>query len=82
MDLSAISAAAVWSWLTCGAGVCPMPLTLPLGGLRLIDASGGNLKKAREIVDSEFAKVDWLEKGGAVISMRSAGPGGRWRGCI
>jgi exopolyphosphatase / guanosine-5'-triphosphate,3'-diphosphate pyrophosphatase len=37
--------------------------TLPLGGLRLIDASGGNLKRAREIVDAEFAKVDWLEKG-------------------
>lgn len=38
-------------------------LTMPLGGLRLIDASGGNLKKAREIVDEEFAKVDWLDKG-------------------
>lgn len=38
-------------------------VTMPLGGLRLIDASGGNLKKAREIVDAEFAKVDWLEKG-------------------
>lgn len=38
-------------------------LTLPLGGLRLIDSSGGNLKKAREIIDSEFSKVDWLEKG-------------------
>ena len=37
--------------------------TLPLGGLRLIDASGGNLKKARDIVDEELAKVDWLEKG-------------------
>ena len=38
-------------------------LTMPLGGLRLIDASGGSLKKARQIVDAEFAKVDWLEKG-------------------
>jgi exopolyphosphatase/guanosine-5'-triphosphate,3'-diphosphate pyrophosphatase len=37
--------------------------TLPLGGLRLIDASGGNLRKAREIVDAELARVDWLEKG-------------------
>ena len=37
--------------------------TLPLGGLRLIDASGGNLKNAREIVDTELAKVDWLDKG-------------------
>ena len=38
-------------------------VTLPLGGLRLIDASGGSLKKARDIVDIEIAKVDWLEKG-------------------
>ena len=37
--------------------------TLPLGGLWLMDASGVSLKKAREIVDSELAKVDWLEKG-------------------
>jgi exopolyphosphatase/guanosine-5'-triphosphate,3'-diphosphate pyrophosphatase len=37
--------------------------TLPLGGLWLLDASGGSHKKAREIVDSELAKVDWLEKG-------------------
>ncbi|MGA8688817.1 MAG: exopolyphosphatase [Methyloceanibacter sp.] len=37
--------------------------TLPLGGLRLIDASGGSLKRAREIVDAELAKVDWLDKG-------------------
>ncbi len=38
-------------------------VTLPLGGLRLIDSSGGCLKKARKIVDTELAKVDWLEKG-------------------
>lgn len=38
-------------------------ITLPLGGLRLIDESGGDLKKAREIVDAEFAKVKWLDKG-------------------
>jgi exopolyphosphatase/guanosine-5'-triphosphate,3'-diphosphate pyrophosphatase len=37
--------------------------TLPLGGLRLIDASGGSLKRAREIVDLELGKVPWLEKG-------------------
>ena len=37
--------------------------TLPLGGLRLIDSSDGSLKKARDIVDSEIAKIDWLEKG-------------------
>jgi exopolyphosphatase/guanosine-5'-triphosphate,3'-diphosphate pyrophosphatase len=38
-------------------------VTMPLGGLRLIDASGGSLKKARDIVDAEFSKVPWLEKG-------------------
>ncbi len=45
------------------AAGCPTPPRLPLGGLRLIDASGGSLKKAREIVDAELGKVDWLEKG-------------------
>lgn len=38
-------------------------VTLPLGGLRLIDLSGGDLKKARDIVDAALAKVDWLKKG-------------------
>ncbi len=38
-------------------------VTLPLGGLRLIDVSGGSLKKAREIVDEELGKIDWLDKG-------------------
>lgn len=37
--------------------------TLPLGGLRLMDVSGGDMKKARRIVDSEFEKIDWLSKG-------------------
>jgi exopolyphosphatase/guanosine-5'-triphosphate,3'-diphosphate pyrophosphatase len=44
-------------------GVLAEAATLPLGGLRLIDASGGSLKRAREIVDAELAKVDWLDKG-------------------
>ena len=30
---------------------------------RLIDAAGGSLKKARDIVDEELSKVSWLEKG-------------------
>ena len=37
--------------------------TLPLGGLRLIDLSGGNFEKAGKIIDSELAKIDWLKKG-------------------
>jgi exopolyphosphatase/guanosine-5'-triphosphate,3'-diphosphate pyrophosphatase len=55
--------------------------TLPLGGLRLIDASGGNLRKAREIVDAELAKVHWLEKGKDRDFTPSAGPGGPSRAC-
>jgi len=38
-------------------------VTLPLGGLRLIDISGGDLKMARKIVDAELEKVSWLKKG-------------------
>ncbi|MGI9385689.1 MAG: exopolyphosphatase [Methyloligellaceae bacterium] len=38
-------------------------VTLPLGGLRLIDVSGGDLQKAAEFVDDELARVDWLEQG-------------------
>lgn len=37
--------------------------TLPLGGLRLIDHSGGDLDKAGKIIDAELAKIDWLDKG-------------------
>ena len=44
-------------------GAIAQAATLPLGGLRLMDASGGNLKKAREIVEAELAKIDWLSKG-------------------
>ena len=38
-------------------------VTLPLGGLRLIDLSGGSLKKARKIVNDELDKVGGLEQG-------------------
>ena len=44
-------------------GAITQAATLPLGGLRLMDASGGNLKKARDIVEAELAKIDWLTKG-------------------
>jgi exopolyphosphatase / guanosine-5'-triphosphate,3'-diphosphate pyrophosphatase len=50
--------------------------TLPLGGLRLIDLSGNNLKKAREIVDSELDKVPWLERG---AGRNFYAIGGTWR---
>ncbi len=37
--------------------------TLPLGGLRLLDASGGRIDKAIDIVDEQIASVAWRGKG-------------------
>ena len=37
--------------------------TLPLGGLRLLDASGGRIDKAVDIVDEQIASVAWRGKG-------------------
>jgi exopolyphosphatase/guanosine-5'-triphosphate,3'-diphosphate pyrophosphatase len=37
--------------------------TLPLGGLRLIDMSGGKIDKAVDIVDQHIARVPWLGDG-------------------
>jgi len=37
--------------------------TLPVGGLRLLDASGGRMDKAVDIVDEQIASVPWLAKG-------------------
>lgn len=37
--------------------------TLPLGGLRLIDTTGGKLDAALEIVDSSIATLPWLSRG-------------------
>jgi len=51
-------------------------VTLPLGGLRLIDLSGGNLEQAGNIVDTEFEKVDWLKKG---KGLPFYAVGGTWR---
>lgn len=38
-------------------------VTLPLGGLRLIDTTGNRLERAIETVDAELARVDWLPNG-------------------
>jgi len=38
-------------------------VTLPLGGLRIIDIAEGDRAKAAGYVDSELDKVDWLERG-------------------
>ncbi len=38
-------------------------VTLPLGGLRLIDVSGGDMAKARAFVAEQLDKVPWLQAG-------------------
>jgi exopolyphosphatase/guanosine-5'-triphosphate,3'-diphosphate pyrophosphatase len=38
-------------------------VTLPLGGLRLLDASGGRIDKAVDIVDEHIAGITWRNKG-------------------
>jgi exopolyphosphatase / guanosine-5'-triphosphate,3'-diphosphate pyrophosphatase len=38
-------------------------ITLPLGGLRLIDASGDRMDKAVDMIDAELAAVPWLGQG-------------------
>jgi exopolyphosphatase/guanosine-5'-triphosphate,3'-diphosphate pyrophosphatase len=38
-------------------------VTLPLGGLRLIDASGGRMERAADLADAAIAGVPWLGKG-------------------
>ena len=54
----------------------PRGVTLPLGGLRLIDLSGGDVEKAGAFVDEQLASVDWFERGaGRPLYM----VGGTWR---
>src|SRR5581483_3260813 len=38
-------------------------ITLPLGGLRLIDAADGRIDNAIEIADQQIARVTWLDSG-------------------
>src|SRR6185436_12379693 len=38
-------------------------VTLPLGGLRLIDASGDSIERAIDIADDEIARVPWIGDG-------------------
>ncbi|CFX62198.1 Ppx/GppA phosphatase [Candidatus Filomicrobium marinum] len=37
--------------------------TLPLGGLRLIDATGNKIDKAMSLIDEQLDRVDWLPEG-------------------
>jgi len=51
-------------------------VTLPLGPLRLVDAAGGNIAKARKIIDKHLAELPWL----AGAKGKSFYPvGGAWR---
>lgn len=38
-------------------------VTLPVGGLRLIDATGGKIEKAQELIDAAMANVAWISDG-------------------
>jgi len=38
-------------------------VTLPVGGLRLIDATGGKIEKAQQLIDDAMGKVTWLSDG-------------------
>jgi exopolyphosphatase/guanosine-5'-triphosphate,3'-diphosphate pyrophosphatase len=51
-------------------------MTLPLGGLRLIDVGGGKLEKATEITDAEMARIGWAEAG---AGRPFFAVGGTWR---
>ena len=37
--------------------------TLPLGSLRLMDITGGDMRKAREFIDEQLDTIDWLKDG-------------------
>jgi exopolyphosphatase / guanosine-5'-triphosphate,3'-diphosphate pyrophosphatase len=51
-------------------------VTLPLGGLRLIDTSGGRMDKALDLVDDSLKAVPWLDQGEKRIFYAV---GGTWR---
>ena len=53
-------------------------ITLPLGGLRLMDASGGKPDKAQVICDAEIGAIDWVADGGG-RGRRFYAVGGTWR---
>ena len=51
-------------------------VTLPLGGLRLIDSSGGRIDKALDLADEQIGKVGWLDRG---RNRSFYAVGGTWR---
>lgn len=50
--------------------------TLPLGGLRLLDASDGRIEDAIDIADAHLARVPWLDRG---RNRTFYAVGGTWR---
>jgi exopolyphosphatase/guanosine-5'-triphosphate,3'-diphosphate pyrophosphatase len=50
--------------------------TLPLGGLRLLDAAEGRIEDAIDIVDDEIARVSWIDNGRSRLFYAV---GGTWR---
>jgi exopolyphosphatase/guanosine-5'-triphosphate,3'-diphosphate pyrophosphatase len=51
-------------------------VTLPLGGLRLLQSSGGRIEQAQQIVDEQLSRVPWLDRGAARSFFAV---GGAWR---
>jgi len=52
-------------------------VTLPLGPLRLVEATGGDLDAAQKLIDKQFEKLEWLEE----VKGKTLYPvGGTWRG--
>ncbi|MEQ1614039.1 MAG: Ppx/GppA family phosphatase, partial [Hyphomicrobiaceae bacterium] len=51
-------------------------ITLPLGGLRLIDTTGNKLDKALDFTDAQLSRVDWL---GRARNRTFYAVGGSWR---
>jgi len=50
--------------------------TLPVGGLRLIDATGNKIEKAQALIDDALAQVPWLSQG---AGRPFYAVGGSWR---
>jgi len=60
-----------------GDGELVNAVTLPLGGLRLSDQSGGKLDQAGKLINASLKTVDWLANAGRGRSFYAVG--GTWR---
>jgi exopolyphosphatase/guanosine-5'-triphosphate,3'-diphosphate pyrophosphatase len=57
-------------------GKIAQQVTLPIGPLRLVEATDGDLDAAQKIIDRQFEELDWLEE----VKGRTFYPvGGTWR---